>query len=175
VTDDLPRLIERARAGDASTLPQLRQLLASPAAVDRWGGNLADLAFVQAAAGKNLLAREALLRKLELLRAELAGPSPTALERLLVERVVACWLQLQDADVRFAQGQHTLKSVEIDYFQRRMDRAHHRFLSAVKALALVRRLDLPVLIAQVNLHAGVRPEPAAGASPDGQPTPSSGR
>jgi hypothetical protein len=32
-----------------------------------------------------------------------------------------------------------------------IDRAHRRYLSAIKALALVRRLALPVLVAQVNV------------------------
>jgi hypothetical protein len=85
---------------------------------------------------------------MELLREELAGPSPTPLERLLVERVVACWLQVQDADVRYAQA----KSLSLEWskhHQQRMDRAHKRYLSAIKALTLVRKLALPVL--QVNI------------------------
>jgi hypothetical protein len=36
---------------------------------------------------------------------------------------------------------------EFDYYQRRQDRAHRRFLSAVKTLATVRRLALPTLVA----------------------------
>jgi hypothetical protein len=108
----------------------------------------AEQSFVRAAAGKNLAFREGLLAKLQALRGELSGPSPTPLERLLVERVVACWLQVQDADIRYAQlGNVPLSQAE--YAQRRMDRAHRRFLSAVKALALVRKLALPVL--QVNI------------------------
>jgi hypothetical protein len=36
-----------------------------------------------------------------------------------------------------------------EYYQRRMDRAHRRYLSAIKTLALVRKLAVPVL--QVNI------------------------
>ena len=36
-----------------------------------------------------------------------------------------------------------------DYYQRRQERAHKRYLSAVKALAQVRRLELPAV--QVNI------------------------
>jgi hypothetical protein len=82
------------------------------------------------------------------LRAELAGPEPTSVERLLVERVVARWLQVQDADVRYAQAKD-LSLAWGAYYQRRMDRAHKRYLSAIRTLALVRRLALPVL--QVNI------------------------
>jgi hypothetical protein len=149
--DELDKILKRAQKGDASTLPALREVLKNPALVDAFGGDLArqaELSFVRAAAGDNLLFQEALPRKLELLRAELAGPNPTPVERLLVERVVACWLQVQDADVRYAQAKNL--SLEWgEYYQRRMDRAHKRYLSAIKTLALVRKLALPVL--QVNI------------------------
>jgi hypothetical protein len=149
---DLRKLVKRAQSGDASTLPVLRKMLENPALVDGLGGDLArqaELSFIQAAAGEDLAFQEALRRKMELLRAELAGSSPTPLERLLVERVVACWLQVQDADVRYAQGQKGCTFEQGEYQQRRQDRAHKRYLSALKALALVRKLALPVL--QVNI------------------------
>lgn len=135
-------------------LPDLRKILEIPGIVDRLGGDLArnaERSFIQAAAGENLLYQEALTRKLELLRAELAGPNPSPVERLLVSRVVACWLQVQDADIRAAQARN-LTLAQHDFNQRRMDRAHRRYLSALKTLATVRRLALPAL--QVNIAAG---------------------
>jgi hypothetical protein len=148
---ELRRLIERAQAGDESTLPALRKLLDNAAFVDMLGGDLARQAegsLIRAAAGNNLAFREALTRKLHLMRQELLGASPSPLERLLVERVVACWLQLQEADVRTAQAKD--QSVQwADFYQSRMDRAHKRYLSAIKTLATIRKLALPVL--QVNI------------------------
>jgi hypothetical protein len=149
--DELRKLIKRARAGDASTLPALRKLLQDPARVDMLGGDLArqaELSFILAAAGEDLAFKEALARKLALLRADLAGTNSTPVERLLVERVVACWLQVQDADVRYAQAKN-LSPDGCEYHQRRMDRAHRRYLSAIKTLALVRKLAVPVL--QLNI------------------------
>ncbi len=93
--------------------------------------------------------QEAVRRKLELLRADLLGPDPTPVERLLVERVAACWLQVQDAELRYAQGQGSLSIRQADYHQRRMDAANRRYLAALKALAVVRKLAVPVL--QVNV------------------------
>jgi len=150
--DDLRKFLKRARDGDESALPVVWKLLQEPGAVDRFGGNLAEqaeLSLIRAVAGKDVLVREALTRKLELMRAELAGPQPTPLERLLVERIVACWLQVQDADVRYAQGQKDCTFAQGEYYQRRQDRAHKRYLSAIRALALVRKLALPIL--QVNV------------------------
>lgn len=80
--------------------------------------------------------------------AELAGPSPTPLERLLVERIVASWLQTYHYDILCAQaGNITID--QGDYMQRRQDRAHKRYLSAIKSLAVVRRLLRPSV--QVNI------------------------
>jgi len=150
-TEGLGKLLQRAQRGDASTLPVLRKMLEDPVTVDVLGGNLAQQAehsFIRAAAGEDLSFREALTRKLELLRQELAGPNPTPVERLLVERIVACWLQVQDADIRYAQAKN-LSVQWSEYQQRRMDHAHRRYLSALKTLALVRKLAVPVL--QVNI------------------------
>jgi hypothetical protein len=150
--DEMRKFIKRAKGGDASTLPALRKLLQDPARVDLLGGDLArqaELSFILAAAGEDLAFKEALARKLALLRAELAGTNCTPVERLLVvERVVACWLQVQDADVRYAQAKD-LTLAWSEYYQRRMDHAHRRYLSALKTLALVRKLAVPVL--QVNI------------------------
>ncbi|WP_439624847.1 hypothetical protein [Gemmata sp.] len=70
------------------------------------------------------------------------------MERLLVERVAACWLQVQDADIRAAQATNA-SFRQADYNQRRMDAAHKRYLSALKTLALVRKFAGPAL--QINL------------------------
>jgi hypothetical protein len=127
-------------------------MLQDPAAVRVFGGDLAEQveqSFVGGIAGDDLGWREALTRKLDLLRADLLGSSPTPVERLLVERVVACWLQVQDAEIRFAQNQGKLSIPQADYHQRRMDGANRRYLASLKTLALVRKLAVPVL--QVNI------------------------
>ncbi len=145
--DEMRKFLKRAENGDESTLPVLWKMLKDPATVDRFGGNLAyqaELALIRASVGDNLAFREALVRKLELLRADLAGKAPTPIERLLVERVVACWLQVQVADIRTAQG-NDLSLPWAEYYQHRMNHAHRRYLSALKALALVRKLAVPVL------------------------------
>jgi hypothetical protein len=96
----------------------------------------------------NLAFREAIKRKRAALREELEGPTPSPTERLLVDRVVACWLQVQEADLRYAQAGNC-SFAQADYHLKRQDRAHRRFLSAMKTLATIRKLGLPVL--QVNI------------------------
>ena len=82
------------------------------------------------------------------LRKEVAGDDPSPVERLLADRVALCWLALHDAEIRFAQAKDlTIKQAE--FWQKRIDCAHRRYLSAIKTLATVRRLAFPAL--QVNI------------------------
>jgi hypothetical protein len=148
--DSLTALASRAQNGDETALPALREFFERPGAVEAIG-NLALMAqesLISKYCGKNLLIREGLTRKMEALRAELAGPDPTALERLLVERIVACWMRLYQLEAIYA-GKDSM-SLELGaYYERAITSAHKRYLSAIKTLATVRKMALPVL--QVNI------------------------
>jgi hypothetical protein len=164
--EELRALINRARQGDKTSQPALLELLKDPGMVDLLGGDLARLAqltLIGEFSGKDLLIRESLICKLDLLRAELSGPNPTPLERLLVDRVAACWLHLHHLEVLFAQKDSMPLAVGA-YYQRCLDRAQKRYLSAIKTLAVVRKLAVPVL--QVNI-AKKQVNVAGGPSPDG--------
>jgi hypothetical protein len=151
-TAELKALLKRSQSGDHTALPVVRKLLDDPYYLRLFGGELAENAansFLRAMSEKDIGFAEAARKKMELMRAELLGANPTPVERLLVERIVACWLQVQDADIRAAQGQKDATLRWADFHQRRMDAANKRFLSAVKALALVRKLAVPAL--QINI------------------------
>jgi hypothetical protein len=161
---EIAEFLNRAQNGDTSTLPALRKLFENAETVNNFGGNLAaqvEASLVTAAAGNNLVFKHALLRKLDLLRVELGGPNPTPLERLLVERIVTCWLHLHDIEARFVQAKER-SIAQADYGQRALDRAQKRYLSALRTLATVRRLAVPVL--QVNI--ANRQKNIAGANGD---------
>jgi hypothetical protein len=93
--------------------------------------------------------REGLVAKTTKMREELAGPTPSPLEQLLVERIVSCWLQVNEAESRFQTREGGGSLVKGEYWQRRYDRAHRRFLQSLKALAQVRKLLGPNI--QVNI------------------------
>jgi len=149
--DELLALTDRAQQGDKTALPALRELLKEPALVDALGGDLAkqaQLTLINKFSGQNLLFKESLTRKLDLLRDELAGPNPTPLERLLVERIVACWLHLHQLETIYA-GKESMSLELGSYYQRSISSAQKRYLAAIKTLALVRKLAVAVL--QVNI------------------------
>ena len=155
-------VFEGIAKNDKTVVPKFRRLLKHCPHLIEAGGNLAELAeekLVKAITGEQLLFRETLIAKLDAMRTELAGSRPSPIERLLVERVVACWLQVYHADAIAAQSENC-NSAQNDYHQRRQDRAHRRYLSAIKTLGTVRRLALPTLVA-INVTGTVETEEAS--------------
>jgi hypothetical protein len=147
-------LLQRASKGDENSRQAIR---ASFADGDR-GRQLSESfgssaewlkrTIVRRAAGENVVAQEAIVRAIESVRSELAGPDPTPMERLLAERAALCWWlvnwyenSVQDCD--------RMTIAQANYHQAKIGRAHSRFLSAVKTLAQVRKLALPAL--QLNI------------------------
>jgi hypothetical protein len=152
-------LADRISDGDASLMPEWNAYLDNEgskvlaeigsARMYAEGRAVADIA------GDNPAIREALRRRIVALRRELAGASPSPLERLLVERVVHCWLKVYQYE-RVADGGASY--AEAEYRQRCVDRASRRFLAACKTLATVRRLALPdaaLTLVQQNIDVAI--------------------
>jgi hypothetical protein len=103
---------------------------------------------IRNAAGESVIVQEAIAQKLESVQSELAGPNPTPIERLLAERASLCWALVNWYETLF-QGVESKSMTQADFHQRKIDKAHARFLSAVRTLAQIRKLALPTL--QVNI------------------------
>jgi hypothetical protein len=153
--DEVEAIWRRARDGDESAGAAVRHWLARlpEPAISLFGGDLgerAERALAVRIAGEDVAAREAIQARCRRLREELAGERPTAVETILVERVVASRLVVEEAELRLAAVKD-LTFRQADYQQRRLDRAHRRLLAALRVLAQVRRLAVPALVAQVNI------------------------
>jgi hypothetical protein len=156
--DELHQLVARARAGDLEVLPQLRAVLAEHSEVWRCGdvAIMARDSWITLIAGQDLAMKELLTRNAEALRAEVVGPDPSPLERLLADRIVACWLQVHHADAMVAQaGDVSLRQAA--FAGKRQDAAHRRYLSSIGALATIRKL-LPAGI-EARVTAGLPEAP----------------
>jgi len=165
---ELMKLLERAQNGDETTLPILKELVKQSDLLQAFGdlASLAQSALARRISGKDVAIREAVMHKVDALRAELAGQAPTALERLLAERIAACWLHLHHLELVYA-GKDSMSLELAAYYQRSLSAAQKRYLSAIKTLATVRRLALPVLIGQVNI-AGKQVNKVAMSAPDAE-------
>jgi hypothetical protein len=150
--EDWAAMLQKAEAGDPAATEWVQRTVARPEVMSLVG-NLArqvELVVLDRLAGKDLIYREGVTRKLETLRRDLAGPSPTPIEAGLAERAALDWLVLHDAELRLAaivagEGRRAA------FWEKRVDAAHRRYIAAVKALAAVRKMAVPVLIGQLNI------------------------
>src|SRR5262245_37196899 len=99
------------------------------------------------AAGKNGNAKTkaSLRQELDQLADELAGPSPSPVERMLAETAATSWFAFRMSEAQYAasvtsEGGMTIAQSE--HAQRRTDRAHRRLMNTLRTLAAVRRLAL---------------------------------
>jgi hypothetical protein len=134
-------LVERARQGDVTALPELRVALdANPSVWEEYGdlARIAEESWVQLAAGEDLHLRECLVRQVAELKQRLAGPAPTAIERLLVERAAATYLQVAYYDARQAQARG-LAPAQARQLQRDQEGAQRRYLQVLRTLTTMRK------------------------------------
>lgn len=144
------QILKRAQDGDMSVVPELRKLLERLDDDSLFPlGQQPEDALLERMYQKNLLVKEDVRRQCERMRLKLAGNAASPLEKILADRIVLCWLTLNYYETIYAQTMGDLSLASSDFQQKRLDRAHQRYLSAVKSLAQVRRLQLPIL--QLNV------------------------
>ncbi len=149
--DEIKGCFAKARDGDEEALSKIRQVLKEAPRLAQIFVDLADVfesSVLKRVAGNDPLTQEVLSPQLEIMRKELAGPNVSPLERLLAERIVACWLQLQYADAMYAEKMNDMTMAQSEYYQRQIDRFHRRYLSSIKTLAQIRKLGPAV---QINI------------------------
>lgn len=147
-------LVDRANEGDKEALATLRERYKENPGLARPIGNMAKQArraMLEHLCGDDQpVAKEAITRTMIELRKEVEGPNPSPMERLLAERVALCWLQVHHVETLIAQKcKEGLSMERVLQHQKWQDRAHRRYLTAIKAVAQVRKLLRPNL--QVNI------------------------
>ncbi len=142
-TPELRDLVERAQRGDQTAMPELCQLLDRSPALWKQIGDLAkhvETAWIKLLAANDLLTQECLQREAERRRVELLGDDPTAIERHLIETIVASWLQLKHAEIQMGRNSQQVTDKQLIYFHRRLDSAHKQHRAAINQLVKVREV-----------------------------------
>jgi hypothetical protein len=154
--EKLRGLLGKAEKGDKDAVPEIRQILDEhPDLAWRFVdvAHIAEDALIKRMTKEGDLAtREVMRCQLEAMREEIAGENPSPLERLLAERIVATWLQIQLFEGLYARDM--FKSTTIaqgSYHQKRLDQTYRRHLSAIRALAQIRKLLKGTAITQINI------------------------
>jgi hypothetical protein len=149
----LRELTEKAQDGDEEAALDIREILdGSPDLAWRFikgPGKMAEADLIdEMTRDQDLASKELLKHQLESMRIEVAGDNPSPLERLLAERVVATWLQVQLFDAFYAFGLKSGTISQDEHRQKRLDRAHRRHLSAIRTLVQIRKMGPAV---QINI------------------------
>jgi hypothetical protein len=154
--EKLRDLLRLAKKDQEDAMPKIRQILSEhPDLAWRFvhlGRMGEDILIGRMTSEGDLATRELFRCQLNAMREEIAGENPSPLERLLAERIVATWLQIQLFEGLYASGMS--KSMTIaqgGYYQKRLDQTYRRHLSAIRALAQIRKLLKGGAITQINI------------------------
>jgi hypothetical protein len=157
-TDEINTLLGKVQEGDTSVLPALRHLLDTAPVLALVLGDLArnaQQAIIRNAVGDNEGMRVCTERAVGVVEKDLAGESPSPVEELLAQRIALDWLYLHYVEALEAQWMRDGSRIlaQADHSQKRVDRAHRRYLRSLKTLATVRRLLTPAVRMKVGVHA----------------------
>jgi len=149
----LEELVEKAGKGDKKPLPEIRKILKESPEL-AWQlmdvGRVAEWRYTEIMLKEEDFGLKEVLRcQLAAMREEIAGDNPSPLERLLAERIVLTWLQIQLFEDLYASSMS--KSMTIaqgNYKQKMIDQAYKRHLSTIRTLAQIRKLGSAV---QINI------------------------
>ncbi len=154
--EDFRALLSKCEKGDKKAHAELRDKAKKfpPAALREFAAlgdvaEFAEQAIIKRMAGDNLFLHETVKHKTDVIRADLRGLNPPPLELLLIDRIALCWLSLHYYEILEAQTTGGTSVAWAEFHERRLERAQKRYQSAIKALAQVRKLQLPNV--QVNI------------------------
>lgn len=162
---ELVDLVAQANTGDAQALARLKlelegrnaETLLNIAGDLAYGVEKSTIASIlgDAQPGGELVLQE----KLNRMRGELGWNTAPKLERILIERVCQTWLFLHLLEMASMQAEATTVGLA-EYADRRIERVERRHMQAVKMLATVRKLAMPVRIevnAELNFEEATPP------------------
>ena len=149
---ELRTLSERVEEGDKEARRELRKALreSAPGVISQASdiGRRGRWVLIKTVAANDPLTEEALVARLDLMRAEVAGPDPSPLEVLLTERICSLWLLIEVLEmlvsVQLLGDLPRERRSPMSFLQhvfKWQESANRRFLSAIRELARVRKLQ----------------------------------
>lgn len=134
-------LIQRAKAGDRTALPEIRELMKNVPMLCRALGDVsanALVAWIRRFAGTDQILAEAIGQYVDQLRDELTESSDGPLEKLIVEQLLVAYIQTNFRSSVLSQTDST-HAPTLGCIERQLDRATRRFTHLAKMLELLRK------------------------------------
>jgi hypothetical protein len=152
---------EKVENGDKEARKELRRALreSAPQIVLQASdiGRRGQWALIKTVAANDPLTEEALLARLEQMRADVAGPEPSPPEVLLTERICSLWLLIEVLEFLVSAQlsaelprEHHLPTPYLQHIFKWQESANRRFLSSIRELARVRKLQRNTPAVQFN-------------------------
>ena len=155
--EKLQDLLRLAEQGQEDAVPEIRQILNEhPDLAWRFVdvAQIAEDALIKKMTREEDLATKEIMRcQLEAMREEIAGENPSPLERLLAERIVATWLQIQLFEGLYTSGmsKSSMTIAQGSFHQKRLEQTYRRHLSAIRALTQMRKPLKGASITKINI------------------------
>ena len=133
-------LISRAKTGDPTAMPEIRELLKTTPSLFQALGDIAGnalVSWIRRYAGDDLIQAEAIGQQVDQLRDELTESNDGPLEKLIVEQLLVVMVQLNYRSTVLAQTDSTHVPT-LGYIERQLDRATRRFAHLARNLKLLR-------------------------------------
>ena len=149
---DLVKITDTESPEPPSVQALQKRLDQSPA-IWQTAGDLSRLAKRMALTNLPPVIKESALRQMEAMEAELGYADAPRIERLLIEQITSCWLQVHLAEIVY--GPTALSAPGLDtatVLEKRLSGAHRRYMKSIETLARVRRMLRPEVL-QVNIGA----------------------
>jgi hypothetical protein len=140
--ESLEQLVEKANQGDPEAIQALRRFLDERVELAKKLGDLAwnvETVLITKITDGNALVIEAIRRQVAQLREELAGETPNPIERLLVDQVVAVYLEGQYLQLKQTDASGTTQGRATQQMKR-LESSQKRLTKAIKTLAIVRKM-----------------------------------
>jgi hypothetical protein len=162
----LRTLSEKVENGDKGARKKLRKAVreSSPEVIFRASdiSRRGQWALIKTAAANDPLTEEALLARVDLIRADVRSPDPSPLEVLLTERICALWVLIEVLELLMvaqltpskSRDHHHVPTSYLQHILKWQESASRRFLSAIKTLSQVRRLQsrMPNSLTNVQIN-----------------------
>ena len=142
-TRSFHELVQAARGGDGSVIPELRKMMGENPELAKNTGDLAaqsQIYWVDLVAGRDLYYRECLLRRVANLKQQLLAESNgSTIELMLVNQVISTWIQLHYYENREALAASDNIRVA-EYRSKRVENAFKRHMKSLEALTTTKAL-----------------------------------
>jgi DNA repair ATPase RecN len=151
VAVELRNLVSQAQGGDPAALSRIRQILDDCPELWHHAGDLASFVernWISILAAENPVAVESMKRTIAAMKEELSGEHPTRLEGMLVNQVLANWLEVQYVEsISADSGRSSLDQAA--FRLKRLESAQRRYAESIKTLATIRQ-QMPKGLAPTN-------------------------